>query len=273
MRIAIIAAASLMGMSGSVAAADLGAGDLPKIHSEYKANQARWADEFKGKTFEATLAVEKISDLFSEGEYLVSFTEKESDWTAGVECRHVQPSVFLKKANSGDQMRVYGRVVDHSFGAVDLEDCRFGDPSADLGAAIDAERADAQRAMAEQAAVRAKADAESEARFVAAPPAPTPMMPFPPTFDDIRRGGVQCVTMVAGPVQLRMGDRTPVSHVVCDGGRYSSWADYRNGAWVLETLPTGGGNSASAADPECEAMRKGLFVSAAAAAHARARCR
>jgi len=44
MKILLLAGALLT--STAAQAADLGVADLPRIHAEYKANQARWAREF-----------------------------------------------------------------------------------------------------------------------------------------------------------------------------------------------------------------------------------
>ena len=44
-----------------------GKGDLPFIHSEYKANQARWFKEFKRRFFEATLSIESVRESDHRG--------------------------------------------------------------------------------------------------------------------------------------------------------------------------------------------------------------
>jgi hypothetical protein len=104
---------------------DLGIKDLPRIHSEYSANQARWANTYKGKTLEATLTLNTVSDLFSEGVYDVSFMESPSDWTPGVYCRKQPSSDFLMSLNKGDTIHVRGTINDPSFGSVDMISCEL----------------------------------------------------------------------------------------------------------------------------------------------------
>jgi hypothetical protein len=89
MFIATVSFATLMlvapiGGIGGARAADLSASDLGAIHSEYKANQARWAHEYLGKTFEATMEVDKIGNIFGNDTFHVSFMENKGDWLPGV---------------------------------------------------------------------------------------------------------------------------------------------------------------------------------------------
>jgi hypothetical protein len=58
--------------------------DLPFIHSEYKANQARWFNEFKGTTFEATLTIESVREELIFSGFMVSFKENSNDYLSGV---------------------------------------------------------------------------------------------------------------------------------------------------------------------------------------------
>jgi len=53
--------AGVLFASTPIQAADLGSSDLPRIHAEYKANQARWAREFLDKSFAATMTIGGIS--------------------------------------------------------------------------------------------------------------------------------------------------------------------------------------------------------------------
>jgi hypothetical protein len=62
MRTILLLAGALV-TSAAVRAADLGVTDLPRIHAEYKANQARWAREFLDKNFAATMTIGSISNV------------------------------------------------------------------------------------------------------------------------------------------------------------------------------------------------------------------
>jgi hypothetical protein len=113
--------------SAAAQAADLGVIDLPQIHAEYKSNQARWAREFLGKTFAATMTLGSVSNVLSNDVFTVSFVEKSSDWMPSVACEAVTPSDFLISKNKGDSIFFRGVVKDHSFGSLDLRDCEFFD--------------------------------------------------------------------------------------------------------------------------------------------------
>jgi hypothetical protein len=142
--------------STAAASADLGAADLPRIHAEYKANQARWAQEFLDKTFAATMPIGGVSNVFGNDSFMVTFMENSSDWMPGVACHEAPPSDFLISKNKGDSIFFRGVVRDHSAGSLDLRDCEFFDSEK---AASDA---DAKR-LADDAAARAQ-----EARQAAA---------------------------------------------------------------------------------------------------------
>jgi hypothetical protein len=103
----------------------LGVADLPKIHSEYAANQARWAHEYLGKTFDATMELERIGNIFSNDSFNVSFKEEGGGLFSGVSCGDVAETPLLLSLNRGDKVHVSGVVADHSVGSVDLKDCEF----------------------------------------------------------------------------------------------------------------------------------------------------
>ena len=129
---------------GKAPVADLGAADLPKIHSEYAANQARWAHEYLGKTFEATMELERIGNIFSNNSFNVSFKEKDGGLFSGVQCSGITETPFLLDLNKGDKIHVSGVVADHSMGSVDLKDCEFSvgqAGTAAVGPAVDRARA------------------------------------------------------------------------------------------------------------------------------------
>ena len=91
-------------MSTAAQAADLGTTDLPRIHAEYKANQARWAREFLEKTFAASTNLERVSNVFGNDKFTVAFMENPSDWTPGVSCEETPPSDFILNKNKGDSI-------------------------------------------------------------------------------------------------------------------------------------------------------------------------
>jgi hypothetical protein len=107
--------------------ADLLAADLPHIHAEYKANQARWAREFLDKTFAATMTLDNVSNVFGNDRFRVTFQENPSDWLPGVACEETPPSDFLISRNKGDSIFVRGAIKDHSMGSLELRDCEFFD--------------------------------------------------------------------------------------------------------------------------------------------------
>ncbi len=155
MKTILFLAGALLTSSGAFSA-DLGAADLPRIHEEYKANQARWAREFLDKTFAATMPIGSVSNVFGNDSFMVSFMEHPSDWMPGVACYDAPPSYFLISKNKGDSIFFRGVVKDHSVGSLDLRDCEFFDSEK---AASDA---DAKR-LADEAAAR-----QEEARQAAA---------------------------------------------------------------------------------------------------------
>jgi hypothetical protein len=104
-----------------------GKDDLPFIHSEYKANEARWFKEFKGRFFEATLTIAHVTEALVGGGFNVSFMENPNDYFPGVDCAEVPSSDFLLSKNAGDSVHVRGTIVDHSFGSVTLHDCQLSD--------------------------------------------------------------------------------------------------------------------------------------------------
>ena len=148
--------ASALLTSTAAQAADLGVADLPRIHAEYKANQARWAREFLDKTFAATMTLGNVSNVFGNDKFMVTFMEDPSDWMPGVACEETMPSDFLISKNKGDSIFVRGVVKDHSFGSLDLRDCEFFD-SEKAAADADAKRLADEAAARDQAARQAAA--------------------------------------------------------------------------------------------------------------------
>ena len=107
-------------------AADLGVADLPEIHAEYEANQARWAREFLNKAFVATMKLNDVHNAFGNNEFTVTFVGSSGRWTSDVACSNVPASDFLISKNKGDSIFFRGIVADHAFGTLYLRDCEFG---------------------------------------------------------------------------------------------------------------------------------------------------
>ena len=196
-------------ISTAALSADLGDGDLPRVHAEYKANQARWAREFLDKTFAASMTLEGVSNVFGNDKFLVSFLENPSDSWPGVQCRDVPPSDFLISKNKGDGIFVRGVVKDHSFGTLDLRDCEFFD-SEKAASDADAKRLADDAAARHQEARQAAADEakqtaienaalDESARAAASASVPQPSMStgqlqtllLPVTLNDKFRGMIQ----------------------------------------------------------------------------------
>jgi hypothetical protein len=196
-------------------AADLGVADLPRVHAEYKANQARWAQEFLDKTFAATMTLGSVSNVLGNDSFMVSFLENSSDWLPGVACNEASPSDFLISKNKGDSIFVRGVVKDHSFGSLDLRDCEFFDSEkaasdadakrlADDSAARDQEARQAAADEAKQIAMQTAA-LDKSARIAASASVPQPSVSpgqlqtllLPATLNDkfrsmIQRTGKRC---------------------------------------------------------------------------------
>ena len=64
--------------------ADYGLDDLALLHSEYKANEARFMRIFKGRTFEARMSLHPVTEHFlNRDTYSVSFGK---GWSSDVDC-------------------------------------------------------------------------------------------------------------------------------------------------------------------------------------------
>jgi hypothetical protein len=113
----ILLVASALVASHAAQAADLGVADLPRIHAEYKANQARWAREFLDKTFAATITLGGVSNVLGNDSFMVTFLETPSDWLPGVACNEAARAV----RNPSTSFRiVLGRPYDLVAGVVEL---------------------------------------------------------------------------------------------------------------------------------------------------------
>jgi hypothetical protein len=76
----------------------LGKQDLPFIHAEYEANQARWFKEFKGRPFEATLTIDSVrEDVFFHNIFIVSFMEVRATFSPASLVTKCLPRIFCRK--------------------------------------------------------------------------------------------------------------------------------------------------------------------------------
>jgi hypothetical protein len=100
--------ASALATSTAAYAADLEVTDLPRIHAEYKANQARWAREFLDKTFAGTMTLGNVSNVLGNDHFMVTFLEGSSDWLPGVATSPSRERIMLKATNEEiDEVREY----------------------------------------------------------------------------------------------------------------------------------------------------------------------
>jgi hypothetical protein len=102
----------------------LGLDDIARIHSTYKANQARFIRDFVGKTFSARMPLGDITEnLMFKGSFNVSFGG--NTWGGDVQCKFSDQSdvARITEMNKGDIVKIRGVIEDHSFGTIDLEEC------------------------------------------------------------------------------------------------------------------------------------------------------
>jgi len=118
----------VLGFFANIAKADdLSGGDLDAMHSTYKANQARFARDYIGRKFSATIPFYSITEsAFYRGTYQVGFGPADS-FLSEVDCSISDRSVIDKITdwNKGDQITLSGTVKDHVMGAVVLDKCTF----------------------------------------------------------------------------------------------------------------------------------------------------
>ena len=168
------------------AAPDFTDSDLPRIHAEYKANQARWSREFADKIFAATMPIASVENEPSDDNYIyVSFMEKANDWWPGVRCSKVVPSELLLQSNKGDSIFVRGVIKDASVGTIDLENCEFSikDPAAAAPAPQKKEESTGASALDKQNLADQRTPAERArgcAVCVPDEPPTNPIQPFGP---------------------------------------------------------------------------------------------
>jgi hypothetical protein len=98
----------------------LNSNDRQQIHETYAANQARFAHDYVGKTFAASLLVSNITEnLLSRGSYLVTLGSN-----SDVSCSGVTGDEALA-FNKEDTVNVSGVIYDHTLGVINLSHCVF----------------------------------------------------------------------------------------------------------------------------------------------------
>ncbi|MDQ0507417.1 hypothetical protein [Xanthobacter agilis] len=104
-------------------ASDFAMKDLPLIHQTYGDNQARFVRDYRNKTFGASMSVLGIREaMFERGEFHVALGEKSN---IDVMCNSLTPDTMkiIYSINKGDSVYVKGRIDDHTFGMLILQDC------------------------------------------------------------------------------------------------------------------------------------------------------
>jgi hypothetical protein len=113
-----LAAALLSG--ATFAGTALNSNDLQQMHETYTANQARFAHDYVGKTFAASLLVSNITEnLLNRGSYLVTLGSN-----SDISCSGVTGDEALA-FNKEDTVNVSGVIYDHTFGVINLNHCVF----------------------------------------------------------------------------------------------------------------------------------------------------
>jgi hypothetical protein len=107
---------------------DLGMADIGKMHETYDKNQARFFRDFRGKLFSGTLLMDEVREnpIF-RGRYKVDFVQNRHRFMGDVSCQvEDKPTIdYITDLDKGDRVSVTGVVFDHSFGAVELQNCKF----------------------------------------------------------------------------------------------------------------------------------------------------
>jgi len=113
-----LAAALLSG--ATFAGTALNSNDLQQMHETYTANQARFAHDYVGKTFAASLLVSNITEnLLNRGSYFVTLGSN-----SDISCSGVTGDEALA-FNKEDTVNVSGVIYDHTFGVINLNHCVF----------------------------------------------------------------------------------------------------------------------------------------------------
>jgi len=121
MKIVYMTALATALLSGTTfAGTALNSNDLQQMHETYAANQARFAHDYVGKTFAASLLVSNITEnLLNRGSYLVTLGSN-----SDISCSGVTGDEALA-FNKEDTVNVSGVIYDHTFGVINLNHCVF----------------------------------------------------------------------------------------------------------------------------------------------------
>jgi len=112
--------AALCASTAIVYGAELNKTELPKMHATFAANPARFAHDYIGKPFTASLIVTDIAEnTEARGQFFVTLGDKSE-----VLCRDVATDDTLA-FNKGDTVNVAGSVIELAAGVIKLNHCAF----------------------------------------------------------------------------------------------------------------------------------------------------
>ena len=102
----------------------LGNLDLERIVSTYKANQMRFARDFKGKPFVGVSPFKSAEEeIISKGAYRIGLGS--GSFMSDIDCTFSDPADIQRMSdwNPGDQISVTGTIKDVTFGSLQLDPC------------------------------------------------------------------------------------------------------------------------------------------------------
>jgi len=112
--------AALCASTAIVYAAELNKTELPKMHATFAANPARFAHDYIGKPFTASLIVADITEnTEARGQFFVTLGEKSE-----ILCSEI-PTDDTLAFNKGDTVNVTGTIIDHTPSIIKLNKCAF----------------------------------------------------------------------------------------------------------------------------------------------------
>jgi len=112
--------AALCASTAIVCAAELNKTELPKMHATFAANPARFAHDYIGKPFTASLIVADITEnAEARGQFFVTLGEKSE-----IVCIET-PTDDTLAFNKGDTVNVSGTIIDRTLGVIRLNHCAF----------------------------------------------------------------------------------------------------------------------------------------------------
>jgi len=112
--------AALCASTAIVYGAELNKTELPKMHATFAANPARFAHDYIGKPFTASLIVADITEnTEARGQFFVTLGEKSE-----ILCSEI-PTDDTLAFNKGDTVNVTGTIIDHTPSIIKLNKCAF----------------------------------------------------------------------------------------------------------------------------------------------------